>query len=84
MEINFLLPEKQFITESIEEITAKVRLYAAVGMYQTGELSMGAACELADVDRYTFLNFLKLKGIFLRTQTPDELEVEFQMLTQVD
>jgi predicted HTH domain antitoxin len=84
MEITFSLPEKQFVTESLEEVTAKVRLYAALGMYQAGELSIGAACELANVDRYVFLDFCKREGVSLRTQTPDELEVEFQALILED
>jgi predicted HTH domain antitoxin len=51
-------------------------------MYQSGELSIGAACELAGVDRYVFLALLEREGIPLKTQTPDELETEFQKLTQ--
>ena len=81
MEITFSLPKKQFVTESPDEVAAKVRLYAALGMYQAGELSIGAACELAGVDRYVFLDFCKRKGVSLRTQTPGELEVEFQQFT---
>jgi len=49
-------------------------------MYQSGEISFGAACELAGVDRYTFHDFCKLKGISLLTQTSDELENEFNQL----
>ncbi len=78
MQISFSLPESQFITESPEEATRKIRLYAALGLYQAGELSIGAACELAGVDRYEFLDFCRNKGVTLRTQTPDELEAEFK------
>ncbi len=81
MEITFSLPKRQFVTESPDEVTAKVRLYAALGMYQAGELSIGAACELADVDRYVFLDFLKREGVPLQTQSPDELETEYQQRT---
>lgn len=78
MEITFSLPKKQFVTETPDEVVAKVRLYAALGMYQAGELSIGAASELADVDRYIFLDFCKREGVVLKTQTPDELEAEFR------
>lgn len=81
MEITFSLPRKQFVTKTQDEVTAKVRLYAALGMYRAGELSIGAACEMADLDRYAFLDFLKREGVSLRTQTPDEVEIEFQQLT---
>ncbi|MBS1249213.1 MAG: hypothetical protein MAG431_00788 [Chloroflexi bacterium] len=80
MQIRFSLPEQQFITEPLEDVTRKVRLYAALGMYRSGKLSIGAACELADVDRYIFLDFCKRENVPLRTQTPEELETEFHQL----
>jgi len=82
MEVTITLPPSQFIADSPERIAAKIRLYAAFGMYQTGELSIGAACELAGVDRYVFLDLLKREDINLRTQTPEELEAEFHLLTK--
>ena len=77
MQISFSLPESQFITESPEEATQKIRRYAALGLYQAGELSIGAAIELAGIDRYEFLEFCKREGVTLHTQTPDELEADF-------
>ncbi len=81
MEITFSLPKNQFVTESPDEVAAKVRLYAALGMYQAGELSIGAACELAGVDRYVFLDFCKREGVILQTQTPEELESDFEQFS---
>jgi predicted HTH domain antitoxin len=78
MQISFSLPESQFITESPEAATRKIRLYAALGLYQAGELSIGAASELAGVDRYAFLDLCKHEGLTLHTQTPDELEADFK------
>ena len=80
MQISFALPEKQFIAEPVEGVTEKVRLYAALGMYRAGKLSIGAACELAGVDRYLFLDFCRREKVTLRTQTPDELESDYQQL----
>jgi predicted HTH domain antitoxin len=74
MQISFSLPESQFVTESPEEATRKIRLFAALGLYQAGEVSAGAASELAGLDRYEFLEFCKREGVLLRTQTPEELE----------
>jgi predicted HTH domain antitoxin len=74
MKISFSLPESQFVTESPEEATRKIRMFAALGLYQAGEVSVGAASELAGLDRYEFLEVCKREGIVLRTQTPDELE----------
>ena len=78
MLISFSLPESQFIAETPEAVTQKIRLYAALGLYQSGELSIGAASELAGVDRYEFLDFCRHEGVTLHTQTPDELEAEFK------
>ena len=81
MLISFSLPESQFIAETTEEATQKIRMYAALGLYQSGELSVGAASELAGMDRYAFLEFCKHEGVTLHTQTPDELEAEFKKIT---
>ncbi|NOH02120.1 MAG: UPF0175 family protein [Chloroflexi bacterium] len=78
MQISFSLPENQFIAESPEEAARKIRLYAALGLYKSGELSIGAASELAGVDRYAFLDFCKREGVTLRSQTPEELEADFE------
>lgn len=74
MQISFSLPNSQFVTESPEEATRKIRMFAALGLYRAGEMSVGAATELAGLDRYEFLEFCKREGVVLRTQTPDELE----------
>ena len=76
MQISFSLPESQFVTETPEEVTRKIRLFAALGLYQAGEVSVGAASELAGLDRYEFLEFCKREGVVLRTQTADELEYD--------
>jgi len=78
MQISFSLPESQFITETPEAVTQKIRWYAALGLYQAGELSIGAASELAGVDRYEFLELCKREGVTLHTQTPEELEADLK------
>ena len=77
MQITITIPQEPFLAEPCEGVSRKIRLYAALGMYRAGELSIGAACELAGVDRYTFLEFCKRQGVSLQTQTPNELEAEF-------
>ena len=79
MQITITVPQEPFLAESCEGVSRKIRLYAALGMYRAGELSIGAACELAGVDRYTFLEFCQRQGVSLQTQTPSELEPEFKM-----
>ena len=74
MQISFSLPESQFVTESPEEPNRKIRMFAALRLYQAGEVSAGAASELAGLDRYEFLEFCKREGVVPRTQTPEKLE----------
>lgn len=80
MEVTISLPTRQFVAEPPERVAAKIRLYAALGIYQAGELSIGAACERAGVNRYVFLDLMEREGVTLKTQTPEELEAEFQKL----
>ena len=77
MQITITVPQEPFLAEPRDSVSRKIRLYAALGMYRAEELSIGAACELAGVDRYTFLEFCRLQGVSLQTQTPNELEAEF-------
>jgi predicted HTH domain antitoxin len=80
MEVTISLPGNQFLALSPERAAEKIKLYAAMGLYQVGELSIGAASELAGLDRYAFLELCKREGITLRTQSPDELEADFNKL----
>jgi len=82
MQISFSLPESQFVAESQEEATKKIRMFAALGLYQAGEVSVGAASELAGLDRYEFLEFCKREGVLLHTQTPEELEADLRKFSQ--
>jgi predicted HTH domain antitoxin len=81
MQITISFSDKPFASEPKESVARKFRLYAAMGMYRAGELSIGAACELANVDRYTFIEFCKDQGITIQTQTPGELAAEFARLS---
>ena len=78
MQISFSLPESQFVAESPEEVTRKIRMFAALGLYQAGEVSVGAASELAGLNRFEFLEFCKREGVILHTQSPDELESDLK------
>lgn len=80
MEVTLTLPKQPFLMDSPNRIADKIRLYAAVGMYLAGEVSIGAACELAGIDRLSFAAFLKERDIPLQTQSPEELEAEYQRL----
>ena len=54
----------------------KIKLYAAVLMFQSGELSAGAATELAGVDRFTFAAACQKHGIPLVNYPARDLRAE--------
>lgn len=49
-------------------------------MFQAGELSAGAACELAGADRFTFLAESHPRGIPVINYQPEELRGEVESL----
>jgi predicted HTH domain antitoxin len=59
-----------------------MRLYTALFMYQSGLLSAGAACELAGVDRYTFLAECNRHEIPAMDYEEDELGEEMARLSK--
>ncbi|CAN2042014.1 conserved hypothetical protein [Candidatus Magnetomoraceae bacterium gMMP-15] len=80
MQVVVNIPEQYFIDISVGEFAKRLKLYTALFMYQTGKLSAGAACEFADVDRYTFLATCNLHKISVINYDDDELEAEFDNL----
>ncbi len=46
MQVSFSLPESQFVAETTEQVTKKICKYAALGLYQAGELSVCAKAQL--------------------------------------
>jgi predicted HTH domain antitoxin len=58
----------------------QIKLYAALGMFQSRELSAGAAAELAEVDRFTFAAECQRHGIPLVDYPAEELQGELAAL----
>ena len=52
MQVVVDVPERYLVNTSEEELAMRLKLLSALLMYQAGELSAGAACELAGIDRY--------------------------------
>lgn len=77
MEVIISLPKNLFLGDSTDRVAEKIKRYAALGLYQSGEFSVGAAAELAGLDHYAFLEFCKQEGVVLRTQTPEEIQSDF-------
>lgn len=57
-------------------LTRKVKLYTALLLFQSGQLSRGAACEFADVDIYTFFAACKQYNIPVINTDADDVEAD--------
>ena len=80
MQITLDIPEQYLINENPAELGRRIRLYAALLMFQSGELSAGAAAELAQVDRFTFAAECDKHGIPLVSYPADDLRTELESL----
>lgn len=59
MQVTLNIPDIHFVTYPKRDIALKMKLYAALMMYYAGEISAGAACEIADIDRFEFMEACK-------------------------
>lgn len=80
MQITLDIPEQYLIDRTPDELGQRFKLYAALLMFQSGELSSGAAAELAEVDRFTFAAECGKHGIPLLSYSADELRTELESL----
>jgi predicted HTH domain antitoxin len=81
MQIVIDMPDRYLLNVNAEEMAKQVKLYTALVMFQSGQISAGAACELAGVDRYSFLAACKKHGIPAIDYEEDEIEMELERLS---
>jgi predicted HTH domain antitoxin len=82
MQIMVEVPEQYLIDDTPATFAQRLKLYAALLMFQAGELSAGAACELAGVDRFTFLAECHRRAIPVINYSPEELREEVESLRE--
>lgn len=80
MQVVVNVPDQYLIDMDVGEIAKQFKLYTALFMFRAGQLSAGAACEFAEIDRYTFLEACKRHKIAVIDYDEDELEAEFEEL----
>ena len=80
MEIRLEIPDKYAEGYDPEQTGRRLKLYAALRMFQSGDLSSGAATELAGVDRFTFALECQRHGIPLVNYPPTDLAAELEAL----
>jgi predicted HTH domain antitoxin len=82
MQVALDVPDRHLIGSTPEEFGRRLKLYAALLLFQSGELSAGGACELAGVDRFTFLAECDRREIAVIDYPPEELRTEVEGLRQ--
>jgi predicted HTH domain antitoxin len=80
MQVVINVPDQYLLDIPVGEIEGRLKMSTALLMFQIGQLSIGAACEFAGVDRYTFLAACKRYNIAVIDYDADELEAEFEQL----
>jgi predicted HTH domain antitoxin len=80
MDITLKVPDQYLVDEDPAELAKRIKLNAALRMFQSGELSAGAAAELAEVDRFTFAAECQRHGIPLVDYPTEDLRAELAAL----
>ncbi len=66
------LPQKQ----DSQSLGQQLKLHSALLLFQSGQLSRGAACEFADVDVYTFMAACKKYSISVINANSEDIEAD--------
>jgi predicted HTH domain antitoxin len=74
------VPDQYLIDHEPNELARRIKLYAALLMFQSAEISAGAATELAGVDRLTFAVECQRHGIALVDYPAEDLDSELSAL----
>ena len=80
MQLVINVPDKYLLNYSAQKMAHYLKLYTALIMFKDGQLSAGAACEFADIDRYTFLAECKEHDIPVVDYNENEIETELEEL----
>ena len=82
MEIMINIPEQCFFNHTTQEMARNIKLYSALLMFQSGQLSAGAACEFADVDRYAFIAACKQHHISVIEYDENDIKGDLDRLNR--
>lgn len=76
MQLTLEIPDQYLQGYTQKQTAQQIKLYAALLMFQSGQLSRGAACELAGVDAYDFFTACKLHQISVINSEEDSIEAD--------
>ena len=78
MQLTLQIPDIYFVNFQKQNIVKQIKLYTALMMFRSKQVSAGAACEIAEIDRYTFIEECKKYDIPVINYNADEIENEIQ------
>ncbi|NIR95181.1 MAG: UPF0175 family protein [Gammaproteobacteria bacterium] len=81
MQVVVDIPDQYLVDYTVQEIIHYLKLYTALLMFQNGQLSAGAACEFAEIDRYTFLSACKRHHIAVVDYDEQEIDDDLKRLS---
>jgi hypothetical protein len=76
MQITLEIPDQYLNQQNPMQMVTQIKLYAALLIFQSGQLSRGAACEFANVDIYQFLPACKQHHISVMDTTAEAVEAD--------
>lgn len=76
MQITLEIPDQYLDKQSQNQAAVQIKLYAALLMFQSGQLSRGVACEFAGVDIYNFMLACKQYHISVINTTAEIIEAD--------
>ena len=82
MRITLDVPDAYTVGVDPGELGRRIKLYAAILMFQSGQLSAGGAVEFAGVDRATFFAEAATQGVPAVAYPADKLAVDGENLTR--
>ena len=74
MQLTLEIPDQPIQGQNQSQIARQIKLYSALMMFQSGQLSRGAACELAGVDIYDFFRACKQHQISAINASVESIE----------
>ena len=80
MEITLTIPDQYKVNYDPVDLGKRLKLYAALLMFKSGEISAGAAAELAEIDRFAFAAECQKWGIPLVSYSAEDLDSELSSL----
>ncbi len=78
MQLTLQMPDKYFFNYKPQNLSNQVKLHTALMLYRSKQISAGAACEIAGIDRYTFINECKQNEIPIISYGIEEIESELE------